>query len=228
VVTEARARRRDARCGGLLLALLVAVAFGGCGQRSLGEGFEGDKPPAPPTTAELSRLVAETRQPAYWLGARFRGITVSHASSIRGEVSLTYGPWTCDSGCIDAGGVTTGRRHIDALSRFDFADASIDPKDCWTRVGNAVAALPGCDPEGYPQELLIYAGTREILITSLYTSDGQAEIPARAVLRGLRPLNAHAPWPLQRPKALSCRDFGQVDRRYRRHMPQPLQPRSEC
>ena len=88
--------------------------------------------------------------------------------------------------------------------------------------------LTGCDPRGYPQELLIYAGSREILVTSLYTRDGEDEVPVRAVVRRLRPLNARAPWPLPRPEPLSCRDFEQVDRLYRRHMPQALQPRSAC
>lgn len=69
-----------------LLALLVAVV-GGCGQE-----FERQEPPAPPTRAELSRFIAETRQPAYWLGHRFRGLAVSHASADRWGVSLTYGP----------------------------------------------------------------------------------------------------------------------------------------
>lgn len=206
-----------------LLGFLVAVALGGCGQ-----GSEGEQPPAPPTTAELSRLVAETRPSAYWLGPRFRGITVSHTSADGGAVGVTYGPWTCDSGCIDAGGVWTAHRDVNDLASFDFDDAGLDPKDCWTRVARAVAVLLGCDPDGYPQELLIYSATREILVTSLYTRDGQGEIPVRAVLRGLRPLNARAPWPLQRPKPLSCREFRQVDRRYRSHMPVALRPRSEC
>jgi hypothetical protein len=205
-----------------VLALLVAVALGGCG-----EEFEGDAPPAPPTTAELSSFIAETRRPGYWLGPRFRGVTVSHVSASRDRVSLTYGAWTCDSGCTDSGGVSTGPRDIDALSRFDFVAAG-RPKDCWRRVGRAVAVLMGCDPGGYPHELVIYSGTREILVTSLYTRDGQGEIPVGTVVRRLRPLNARAPWPLQRPEPLSCGDFRRVDRRYRRHMPQSLRPRSEC
>jgi len=209
-----------------VLALLVAVAIGGCGPGGEAQGLEEDEPPAPPTTAELSRFVAETRQPAYWLGPRFRGITVSHATADRSHVDLSYGPWTCDSGCVDEGGVVTGPRDIGALSQYDFVDAS--PKDCWTRIGRAVAVLVGCDPHGYPQELLVYSGNREIYVTSLATRDGQDEIPVRTVVRGLRPLNARASWPLQRPEPLSCRDFGRVDRRYRLHMPQSLQPRSEC
>jgi hypothetical protein len=206
----------------MLLGLLVTMAFGGCGQN-----VEGQKPPAPPTAAELSRSIADTREPAYWLGPRFRGISVSHVSAGRGWVGLTYGLWTCDSGCTDSGGVWTGRREIQVLSRFHYADTGIDTTDCWTRVGR-VAVLAGCDPHGYPQELLIYAGKREIRVTSLYTRDGQADIPVRAVVRRLRPLNARAQWPLPRPDPLSCHDFGQVHRLYRRDMPQALQPRSAC
>jgi hypothetical protein len=207
----------------MLLALLVAMAFEGCGQ-----DVEGQKPPAPPTTAELSRFIAETREPAYWLGPRLRGISVSHVGVGRGWAGLTYGPWTCDTGCTDNGGVWTGRREIEVLSRFDYADTGIDTKDCWTRVGRTVAVLAGCDPHGYPQELLIYVGKLEIRVTSLYTRDGQADIPVGAVVRLLRPLNARAPWPLPRPEPLSCHDFGQIHRLYRRDTPQALQPRSAC
>jgi hypothetical protein len=208
--------------GARLLLGLVVVASGGCGN-----GFEEDEPPAPPTQAELSQLVADTRQPAYWLGPRFRGITVSHARAGHGRVRLTYGPWTCDSGCVDEGGVSTGPRQIDVLTDSD-GYTGIDATRCWTRVGRAAAVLLGCDPGGYPQEMVIYSGAREIYLTSLYTRDGQGEIPARAVARGLRPLNVRAPWPLERPEPLSCRELGQIDRRYRRHMPPSLRPRSEC
>lgn len=102
------------------------------------------------------------------------------------------------------------------------------PRECWTCVKKAVAVLIWCAPNGYPQELLIYTGTREIFVTSLYTADGKSEIPVRAVVRALRPLNAFAAWPLPRPKPLSCREFSRIDRGYRRHMPQPLRPTAEC
>lgn len=204
------------------LVLVLLIAVGGCG-----EHVEGQERPAPPTRAELSRFVAETRQPAYWLGAGFRGITVSHASAGGGRVSVTYGPWTCDSGCTDAGGIWTRRRSIDDLWR-DSGNRVLAPKKCWTRVKKAVAVLIGCDPDGYPQELLVFSGTYEILVTSLYTPDGAGEIPARTVVRALRPLNALAPWPLSRPAPLTCHEFSRVDRGYRRHMPPPLRPRGEC
>lgn len=214
---DARPRRR------LLLGLLVVVGVAGCGG-----GFdEQEAPPAPPTRAELSRFVAETRQPAYWLGPRFRGIAVSHASADRSGVSLTYGPWTCDTGCTDEGGVSTRRRSMDELWP-DQGDPVIAPRKCWTRVKQAVAVLIGCDPGGYPQELLVYAGAHEILVTSLITSDGQDELSARTVVRGLRPVNGLAAWPLQRPSPLSCHEYTRVDRRYRRHMPRALQPPAEC
>ncbi len=104
----------------------------------------------------------------------------------------------------------------------------IDPADCWTRVGKAVAVLLGCDPNGYPQDLVIYSGTREVLVTSLYTDDGRDETSVRTVVRKLRPLNAHAPWPLSRPQPLNCRDFQRIDPRYRRALPRPLRPRRRC
>jgi hypothetical protein len=206
---------------GLLLVLLVTV-IGGCGYTS----FDDDEPPPPPTSAELSRFVAETRQPAYWLGPRFRGLGVSYARVERWGVNITYGPWSCDSGCGDEGGVSTVRRSVaDDLTVDDYA-WPIDPKKCWTRVGKAVAVLIDCDPGGYPQELLVFSGTNEIAVTSLAKPD--IEIPARAVVRGLRPLNDAAAWPLPRPAPLSCREFDRVDRRYRRHMPQPLRPVGGC
>ena len=207
--------------GGLLLVLLVTVV-GGCGE-TFGDD---DEPPPPPTSAELSRLVADTRQPAYWLGPRFRGAAVSYVNVRGSRVHLTYGPWTCDTGCVPESGVSTGRRSVaDDLSSADFG-YPIDPKKCWTRVGKAVAALLGCDPGGYPQELLVFSGTNRILIDSLALPDD--EIPARTVVRGLRPLNDFAAWPLPRPAPLSCDEFSHVDRRYRRHMPQPLRPSGDC
>jgi hypothetical protein len=100
-----------------VLGFFVVVAFSSCGLES-----DGQEPPVPPTAAELSRLVAETREPAYWLGPQIEGIEVSHASASEDEVALTYGRWTCDSGCSDSGGVTTGRRGIGGLSRFEYAN----------------------------------------------------------------------------------------------------------
>ena len=183
-----------------LLGFFVTAAFSGCGLES-----DDQKPPAPPTAAELSRLAAETREPAYWLGPQIDGITVSHAATTGDEIGLTYGRWACDSGCSDGGGVRTGRRGTGSLRRFEYTNTGVDTEDCWTRVGEAVAVLLGCNPDGYPQELHIYTGSRRISVTSLYTPDGKGEIPARSVARQLRPLNDRAPWPLVRPKPLSCR-----------------------
>ena len=212
----------DVRGGFALLLLLVVVGVTGCGR-----DFEDEEPPAPPTRAELERFVAETRQPAYWLGPRFRGIAVSHASAGRWGARLTYGRWTCDTGCTDEGGVSTQRRSMDDLAPYP-GDPVIYPKRCWTRVRKAVAVLIGCFPGGYPQELVVYSGTHEILVTSLITPHQQREFPARAVVRGLRPLNARAAWPLEPPARLTCREFSRVDRRYRQHMPRPLRPLADC
>ncbi len=110
----------------------------------------------------------------------------------------------------------------------DPGDPVIDPKKCWRRVKKAVAVLIGCDPGGYPQELLVYSGANEILVTSLATADGEGEMSVRTVVRGLRPLNAQADWPLPQPTPLSCHEFSRVDRRYRQHMPQSLRPVAEC
>jgi hypothetical protein len=205
----------------LLLALLVGVGVAGCGQ-----DFEGQEPPPPPTKAELSRFVAETREPAYWLGPRFRGLAVSYARVERWGVNITYGPWTCDTGCTEEGVVSTVRRSVADDLTVDDLGWPIDPAKCWTRVGKAVAVLIGCDPGGYPQELLVFSAGNEILVTSLAKPD--IEIPARSVVRGLRPLNDLAAWPLPRPTPLSCHEFGHIDRRYRRHMPQPLRPTVKC
>ena len=200
---------------GLLLVLLV-----GCGKT-----VADDEPPPPPTRAELSQFVAETREPAYWLGPRFRGLGVSYARVERWGVNITYGPWTCDSGCGGEGVSTTHRSIADDLTVGDY-DWPIDPEKCWTRVGKAVAVMLGCDPAGGDQEMLVFSGANEIYVTSLYKPD--REIPALAVVRGLRPLNDAAAWPLPRPTPLSCDEFGNVDRRYRRHMPQPLRPAGDC
>jgi hypothetical protein len=204
------------------LVTLAALACGACAATETPE----QRAPAAPTAAQLSRFAAETRAPAYWLGPGFEGVAVSQAELEGDRVAITYGPWMCDSGCVDSGGVWTGPRELEVISRFDFADTSVDPADCWTRVRKAVALLLGCDPEGYPQDLIVYTGPREILVTSLYTDDD--EIPARTVARGLRPLNAHAPWPLSRPRPLTCREFRTFDRRYRQGMPRPLRPRAAC
>ena len=208
----------------VLPVVLLAVGIGGCGDIFDGENQE---PPAAPTRAELSRFVAQTRQPAYWVGPRYRGIAVSHASAGHRTVSLTYGPWSCDSGCTEEGGVTTQRRSIDDLSP-DPGDPVLFPQRCWTRVEKAVAVLLGCHPGGYPQELVVYSGAHEIFVTSLMTSDEQNELSARTVVRGLRPLNGAAAWPLPRPLPLSCHELDQVDPRYRRHMPRPLWPPGGC
>jgi hypothetical protein len=201
------------------LGLLVAAAFTGCGQEEL---------PVPPTAAQLARLAAETRTPAYWLGPRYEGLSVSHVSTGRDEVTLTYGAWRCDSGCSNSGGVSTRRRGVGRLSRFEYFKTDIDPGECWSRVGKAVAVLLGCNPNGYPQELLIYSGSRAIRVTSLPTRDRRGEVPARTVAHELQPLNHQAPWPLLRPKRLGCRAFEQVDGRYRSQMPSSLRPRSKC
>ncbi len=206
------------RLSAALLACLTAVALGGC-------TAEGDEPPEPPTAAALAQFVADTRQPVYWLGPDYRGVAVSDISVTGGYTSLTYGKWACDagSGCSDAGGVSTGPRAATLLADIEpVADAA--PTDCWARIGKAVAVLDGCMPDGYPQLLLIYSGALQVSVTSIYTRNGQSEVSARTALRRLRPLNTHTPWPLPPPDRLSCQEFGRVDQRLRRHMPQPLRP----
>lgn len=209
---------------GRAFALLVvsALALGGCGG-----AFAEEVPPKPPTNERLSRIAATTRQPAYWLGPRFRQITVSSATARGRYVYFSYGPWTCDSGCSPSGGVGTGRRDTAGLVDIDVG-GHIDPRKCWSRARRAVVLLVDCSPDGYPQELLIFTGSRAISVTSLYTPDGRGEVPAREVLRALRPLNRNAPWPLPAPKRLSCKDFRRLDGRYRRHAPNVLRPRSDC
>ena len=105
-------------------AALAAVACSGCLEA---EG-SGQRPPEPPTSAQLSRFASETLPVAYWLGPRFGDISVTHASREGGRVAITYGPWSCDSGCVDNGGVWTGPRDLDAISRFDYADTADRPR----------------------------------------------------------------------------------------------------
>lgn len=199
-------------------ALAVTAVLGGCA------GSSADSPPKPPTSAELHRFVSDTRQPAYWLGPDFEGATVSAIAAGNEGASLTYGAWACDpgSGCSDPGGVFTGRRPGSLADLEVLGGAS--RRDCWSRIGKAVAALDGCFPGGYPQQLFIYSGDLEITVTSIYTRNGQGEASARAAARRLRPLNAHAPWPLPAPKPLSCAAFRRVEPRVRQHMPRPLRP----
>jgi|AntDryMetagUQ255_1029468.scaffolds.fasta_scaffold00020_13 hypothetical protein len=201
--------------------MLAAASLGGC----LGARDEND-PPKPPTAAKLSRIAAATQQPAYWLGPSFQGLDISAATATRKRVGFTYGPWTCDSGCNPSGGVFTSRRNV-LLTREDFSDRA-NTRNCWTRIAQAVAVLIGCRPDLYEQELVIFLGDREISISSLYTADGQGDIPVRAIVPRLRPLNANAPWPLPRPKRLTCRQLKRIDERYQRHMPQTLRPRLAC
>lgn len=139
------------------LALAAAGALSGCG----GAFDVGDAPSPPerPSKADLDHVVKATRQPSYWLGTRFRGVTISSATVSRSLVSLTYDPWTCDSGCTDAGGVSARRRDL---------------------------------------------------------------------IRQLKPLNAKAPWPLPRPRRITCRQLRRVDKRYRLHMPAAFRPTHRC
>lgn len=205
-----------------VLLVVSALALGGCGGP-----FAEEVPPKPPTSEQLSRIAAATRQPAYWLGPSFRQITISSATARRRYVYVAYGPWTCDSGCSPSGGVGTGRRDTAVLVDIEVA-GHIDPRMCWSGARRAVVLLVDCVPDGYPQELLIFTGSRAISVTSLYTPDGKGEIPAREVLRALRPLNSNAPWPLPTPMRLSCKEFRRLDGRYRRHAPTVLRPRSSC
>lgn len=197
---------------------MATGALGGCAADAA------DTPPAPPTAAELARLVSDTRQPAYWLGRDFQGVTVGHIGVDERGTTLSYGEWSCDphSGCSDPGGISTGQRPA-SLADIEFSDGAAS-RDCWSRIGKAVAVLSGCYPGGYPQLLLIYSGTLEISVTSIYTRDGQGEISARAAARRLRPVNARAPWPLPAPEPLSCAAFKRIDARLRQHMPRPLRP----
>ena len=204
------------------LFVVFALGLGGCGG-----AFDEGVPPKPPDSEQLSRIVAATRQPAYWLGPSFRQITVSSATARRRYVDFTYGPWTCDSGCSPSGGVATGRRDMAVLVDIDVG-GHIDPRMCWSRARRAVVLLVDCVPDGYPQELLVFSGSRAISVTSLYTPDSKGEIPAREVLRALRPLNRNAPWPLPAPMRLSCKEFRLLDGRYRRHAPTVLRPRTDC
>ena len=114
------------------------------------------------------------------------------------------------------------------LYRDEITVGDADLKACWTRIGEAVAVLVGCNPDVYEQRMEIYSGPRTIYVDSLYTRDGKADIAVRTVVRSLRPLNRRAPWPLVRPNRLSCRELGRVAKPYRRHMPSVLRPKRGC
>jgi hypothetical protein len=191
------------------------------------ESVQESEPPKRPSKEDLAQIAATTHQPAYWLGPHFRGIKISRAIATRRGAAFSYGAISCEpgSGCADTGGVGTSRRRIE---QFEPADGRVDPRNCWTRAGRAVAVLMGCAPDGYPQELVIYSATREIHLTSLYTTDGQGEIPARVVSRGLRPLNANAPWPLPAPAPFTCREFRRLGTLYQRHAPDAIRPKAAC
>ena len=206
--------------GGIVVAALLALS--GCG-----DGFAQDEPPKPPSEQRLSHIVAATQQPAYWLGESFREIAISAAATAAGRVAFSYGPWSCDSGCTDIGGVATGPRDTGALVRIE-TGGHVDPRTCWSRAGRAVVLLVDCSPGSYPQELLVFTGSQQVSVTSLYTRDGRGEIAAREVLRALRPLNGNAAWPLSAPTRLTCKEFRRMDGRYRRHAPFALRPRTDC
>lgn len=214
--------RRLISCLGSSFLVLATASLGGCT-----DAPDEHEPPEPPTAAKLSRIAATTQQPAYWLGPSFEGLDVSAVTVARQRVGFTYGSWTCDSGCSPSGGVFTSRRGQVLLTREDFGD-QVNTRNCWTRIAGAVAVLIGCRPDLYEQEMVIFSANREISVNSLYTADGQDDIPVRVIVRRLRPLNANAPWPLPRPRRLTCRELKRIDKRYRRHMPQALKPRGAC
>lgn len=212
----------------LLPAAVGALLAGGCGSTE-------DEPPVAPTAEQLAALPAQTRAPAYWLGPSYQDLPVSFAGSVRfprdryRRMQITYGQWSCSSGsgCSDPGGVTTGRRNMD-LSGYVEPRAEADPAECWRRVGDTVAVVLWCVPDGYPQEIEILSGDLSIDVTSLVAADGWDEISVDRVLRALRPVNAAAPWPLPPPDRLSCRELRRVPADYRRHMPGVLRPRQPC
>lgn len=212
----------------LVAAVLGALMAVGCGRAA-------DQPPTAPTADQLEALPASTDEPAYWLGPSYEGVPVSFAGSVRfpldryRRMQITYGPWSCSSGsgCADPGGVTTGRRDVD-LTGYVEPRAEADPAECWRRVGDTVAVVLWCVPDGYPQEIEVLSGDLSIAVTSLIAADGWDEIPVERVVRALRPLNNRAPWPLPPPERLSCREMSRVPPLYRRNMPDVLRPRPSC
>jgi hypothetical protein len=205
-------------------AIVCVGLLGGCAASS-----SGDQPPPKPTAAQVRQLVVETRAPVYWFGPRLGRYELSEIWKRRtAGVGFSYGPFTCDtgSGCSAPAGVATQRRNMArlGLENGDLADGG-DPAHCWRTLGHAVFLLDGCDPKGFPEEAEVLTGTRSIFLTSI---EDNRETPAYRVARHLKPLNAHAPWPLPAPDPLSCRERVAVPSRYRAHMPASLNPRKPC
>jgi hypothetical protein len=209
--------------GATIAALAACMAGTGC--TGLDDGV--DKPPPKPTRAQVDRLIAETSEPVYWFGPRYADYELSALDVQHDLVVFSYGKHHCDweGGCTAPAGIATERRSLrDAdLSNVDLE--GVRRPRCWSRFGRAVALLYGCDPGGFPQELLIFTGSRVISLSSI---DDLGDRPARVVARDLEPLNERAPWPLAAPKPLSCRELHAVPKRYRRGMPAALRPRGDC
>jgi hypothetical protein len=202
----------------LLVAGVIAAGLAGCGTSSAE-----DRPPPEPTAKDVERLVAETRVPAYWYGPSIRGHKLSAIyEKDRGRVGFSYGEVSCDpgSGCSSLGGVTTARRDFTKVG----SNEETGP-DCWSRFGRAVVLLYGCEPGGYPHEIDILTGRLAISASGIQDENEQ---PAIRDARALRPLNDHAPWPLEPPDPLSCRELRGFPARYRDEMPKVLRPTRAC
>jgi hypothetical protein len=209
-----------------MIGLGSAALLAGCGPST---GL-GDEPPPKPSPAQIQRLVTGTTAPVYWFGPRLGRYALSEISRRGpGEVGFSYGRFTCapGSGCSAATSLATRARDMRGLGLQD-RDLAREgsARKCWRKLGRAVFLDEGCDPEGYPQEAEVFTGTRMIFVESL--EEHNNETPAYQVARRLKPLNAHAPWPLPAPRRLSCRERAAVPSRYRAHMPASLGPRKTC
>jgi hypothetical protein len=199
-------------------AVVLGAALAGCGGLAADE-----RPPPRPTAKDVERLVAQTRMPAYWFGPAIREHQLSAIYDDQpGRLGFAYGAFSCDrgSGCIPLGTVTTARRDFSGL-----LPGELSGPDCWSRLQRAVVLLYGCDPHGYPQEIDILTARLAISVSGI---EDENEQPAVRDARRLRPVNDRAPWPLEPPDPLSCRELRAFPRRHRDDIPKVLRPKRRC
>lgn len=207
----------------LVAALAACAVLGGCDLVP----NEDEQPPPVPTAERLDDVASRAERPAYWLGARHRGLEVSSLDTSGPGIGFGYGDWYCSpgSGCSNPNIVSTGPRDV-RLDVRGLDPETLDPQRCWSRVGRAVAVLLACNPTTYGQEMEIYTGASAIYVSSFLVED--RDVPAATVAGALRPYTRSADSQLRPPRRLSCREWRRVDRFFRRGMPRALRPAARC
>jgi hypothetical protein len=200
-----------------LIGLAAAALLAGCASAP---GFEAAPRPPKPSTADIARLVSETREPFYWLGPRYGKYRLSEIRRLGArKLRVSYGKFACDgsSGCWAHAGVIDGPGDVAGAGLEGGSVRGGSAPQCWRKLGRAVVFVSGCDPEG--EEATVFTGHHAIYLDSPRVAD---------VARNLRPLNARAPWPMPPPPRLSCDQYTHARAIYRKHMPASLRPRKTC